>query len=73
MKKGKGRPRKEDTPQEVTFNWKTFDVKPPHGEIVYVKGENTIGNRYVERLGNAYFHKGTTVDVKEFTHWRFIY
>ena len=73
MKKGKGRPSKTDTPQEVTLNWKTFDVKPPHGEIVYVKGKNTIGNRYVERLGNDYFHKCLTVDVKEFTHWRLIY
>jgi len=74
MKRGKGRPKKTDVPVEIVLDWKTFNnIKPPHGEIIYVKGKNTIGTRYVERIGNKYFHKGIVVDIKEFTHWRFIY
>jgi hypothetical protein len=74
MKKGKGRPKKIDVPVEPVLNWKTFDIKPPHGEIVYVKGKKITGNYFIRRLGDKYFTKDEIrVDPKQFTHWRFVY
>ena len=74
MKKGKGRPPKTDTPQEVTLNWKTFDVKPPHGEIVYVKGKKTSKDECIRRMGKEYIDKEENkVNVSQFTHWRLVY
>jgi len=74
MKKGKGRPPKEYTPQEVTLNWKTFDVNPPHGEIVYVKGKKTSKDECIRRMGSVYIDRQENkVDATQFTHWRLVY
>ena len=74
MKEGKGRPSKTDTPQEVTLNWKTFDVKPPHGEIVYVKGKKTSKDECIRRMGKEYIDREENkVDHTKFTHWRLVY
>ena len=72
MEKRRGRPKSTDIPQvPIEILWKTFDTKPPHGEIVYVKNKKTVGNVFVKRMGNIYLNRdGSEVDAKQFTHWR---
>lgn len=74
MKKGKGRPPKTDVPQEVVLKWNTFNILPPHGEIVYMKGKKTSKDICVRRMGKEYIdHEENKVNVSQFTHWRLVY